>query len=172
PQLPLERGHISQGRRLGVMSMFVLFMFVVAGAVKLSSLSTLRVGSTRAPLLVLPLTTLPGVEDYPAFSPDGSQVAYSWVGPGASSPGIYVKLIGPGTTLQITRSGLGADVYPAWSPDGKYLAFYRKSSSHSGYYLVSALGGPERLIATMPDGECFGLDWSLDSKYLVAGHGG
>jgi len=113
PQLPLERGHISQRRRLGVMSMFVLFVFVVAGAVKLSSLSTLRVGSTRAPLLVLPLTTLPGVEDYPAFSSDGSQVAYSWVGPEASSPGIYVKLIGPGTTLQITRSGLGADVYPA-----------------------------------------------------------
>src|SRR5260370_41537880 len=91
----------------------------------------------------------PGSEDYPAFSPDGNPIACTWVGEEGSSDGIYVKLIGPGPVLRLTAPATGTDSYPGWSPDGRYVAFYRKAPGRSGCYLVSGLGGPERLIAGM-----------------------
>jgi WD40 repeat protein len=52
-----------------------------------------------APVTV-PLTSYPGIEAQPSFSPDGSQVAFSWSGEKQDNFDIYVKLIGPGTQLR------------------------------------------------------------------------
>lgn len=129
-------------------------------------------GTLGSPPVAVPFTTLPGIEDYPAFSPDGNQVAYAWMGEQTTDQGIYVKLIGPGTVLRLTAPVKGAYSYPAWSPDGRYLAFYRSAPGHSGYYVVSALGGPERLILGIEAGFCGGLDWSPDGRELLMAHSG
>jgi Tol biopolymer transport system component/DNA-binding winged helix-turn-helix (wHTH) protein len=125
---------------------------------------------------VIPFTTYPGLEIMPAFSPDSQQIAYVRGEEGAAyvnlwkplhgRSSIYTKLIGAGTELRITR-GQGTDSYPAWSPDGQRIAFARRAPGASGYYVVSALGGAERLISASSEDPCAGLAWTPDAKALV-----
>ncbi len=120
-----------------------------------------------------PLTTFPGQESGVTFSPDGNQVAFVWDGENGDNEDIYVKLIGAGPPIQVTTSP-AADRSPAWSPDGRYIAFIRVSEGESGIFLVPALGGPERKIASIHQEDLdtwdwygSGLSWSPDSKSLA-----
>ena len=70
----------------------------------------------------VPLTSYPGTEDSPTFSPDGGRVAFHWCRDGDCD--IYVKLVGSETRQQLTTHP-GRDLYPAWSPDGSEIAFVR-----------------------------------------------
>jgi Tol biopolymer transport system component len=110
----------------------------------------------------------------PAFSSDGSRVAYHWTASLEAShnanddpSGIYVKQIGGGPPVRLTRGH--ADVYPAWSPDDRYIAFYR--GDEETILLVPSLGGPERRIAkanVVCDGSVLQrVFWTLDGKWLV-----
>jgi serine/threonine protein kinase len=117
--------------------------------------------------LVMPLTTYPGDETSPSFSPEGSQVAFSWrdAEPG-SAYHIYVKQIGPGNPVRLT-TGSSDDYQPKWSPDGKWIAFLRwQPGGGSDVYLIPALGGLERKLADST-GAC--LDWAPDSRWLIIG---
>jgi hypothetical protein len=131
-------------------------------------LSRGRVARTAQPPLVVPFTSLPGREDHPAFSPDGNQLAYTWAPSDGSKASIYVKLIGDGTVLRLTAPKAEDDSFPAWSHDGRHIAFCRESPEGSAYYVISALGGPERLVAR-ESGGCGGLNWLPDGEHLVAG---
>jgi len=102
--------------------------------------------SLAPPLKIVPFTSFPGRENHATFSPDGKQIAFVWSDEKGANPDIYVKLIGAGDPLRLTTDP-GADTHPAWSPDGRYIAFFRQSTESSGYYLIPALGGPERKIA-------------------------
>ena len=76
------------------------------------------------PLRAVPLTSYPGVEGPPTFSPDGNQVAFTWNGEKQENYDIYIKLIGVGPPLRLTTHP-DADGSPAWSPDGRHIAFLR-----------------------------------------------
>ncbi len=54
------------------------------------------------PLKALALTTFPGVESYPSFSPDGNHVAFTWNGPKQDNPDIYIQQVGSGAPLRLT----------------------------------------------------------------------
>jgi len=110
----------------------------------------------------------------PAFSSDGSRVAYHWTAsPEASHnanddpSGIYVKQIGGGPPVRLTRGY--TDIYPAWSPDDRYIAFYR--GGEETILLVPSIGGPERRIAkvdmAVDSSVMQGGFWTLDGKWLV-----
>ena len=98
------------------------------------------------------LTTLPGAELYPSFSPDGNHVAFTWTGPKQDNPDIYVQLIGSGSPLRLTTDPRN-DYNPVWSPDGRWIAFLRGESSgpfsqsKRELRLIPPLGGPERKLA-------------------------
>jgi Tol biopolymer transport system component/DNA-binding winged helix-turn-helix (wHTH) protein len=115
------------------------------------------------PMRVVPLTSFPGSERDPAFSPDGKQVAFVWDADTRKDVGVYVKLIGSEQPLRISQ-GSGSVCCPAWSSDGHYVAFQRCTGSR-GTFVVPALGGPERRLTEK--GACIGLTWSPDGKFLA-----
>jgi DNA-binding winged helix-turn-helix (wHTH) protein len=56
----------------------------------------------EAPLQVLPFSSFPGSERYPALSPDGNQVAFAWAGESGENWDIYLKQQDNDTPLRIT----------------------------------------------------------------------
>jgi serine/threonine protein kinase len=117
-------------------------------------------------LHAVPLTTYPGTQDWPSFSPDGNQLAFAWDGEKQDNFDIYVKGIGPEPPLRVTHDP-AADMAPAWSPDGKTIAFLRASRpGTSSVVLVSPLGGPERVVGEVIRFEPMnqGLGWSPDAN--------
>jgi serine/threonine protein kinase len=75
-----------------------------------------------AKLDITPFTTFVGEERAPAFSPDGTTLAFTWNQ--GSGPDLYVKLVGGADPLRLTTQGDVAD--PAWSPGGHEIAFLRR----------------------------------------------
>jgi Tol biopolymer transport system component len=87
------------------------------------------------PPRLAPLTTFPGWEGQPSFSPDGKQVAFSWNGPQEDNYDIYVMLVGTAMPVRLTTDPT-RDAYPAWSPDGRSLLFIQLEASGSGSKLL------------------------------------
>ncbi len=119
-------------------------------------------------LTIVPITSLPGIEQHATFSPDGTQVAFAWNGEVRSGFDIYVKLVEGGNALRLTDHP-GDDIMPAWSPDGKSIAFWRNNHDQSGIYLVAPLGGPDiKVFAGLPEWDYRSqLAWSRDGKWLA-----
>src|SRR5215475_13598874 len=128
-------------------------------------------GALYSPINVVPLTTYPGRESQPAFSPNGAQIAFVWSGERDDNQYIYVRMVDGGNSVRLTDNP-GDDVNPVWSPDGRTIAFYRSSPDGDGIFLVPALGGAERkLTATWANRFGFGshtwIHWSPDGKWMV-----
>jgi Tol biopolymer transport system component/predicted Ser/Thr protein kinase len=140
-----------------------LWALAIAGVVLLAvGLWFMRRASSPAPQQTLaPVTTYPGSEMYPSFSPDGKQVAFFWDGEKGAKPGIYVKLLGDVDALRLTT---GVDRYPAWAPDGKRIAFVR-GEPNGGIYTVSALGGAAHKLSSLAPTDQ--ISWSPDGKWLA-----
>ena len=51
---------------------------------------------------------------------------------------------------------------PTWSPDGRFIAFSRLLNGKSQVVMVSALGGPEQMVAPG-----YGGDWTPDGTSLI-----
>ena len=123
----------------------------------------------QAPLRAVPLTSDPGRERHPTFSPDGNQVAFAWDGETRDNTDIYVKLVAGGRPLRLTTNP-AVDSHPAWSPDDTQIAFLRRSETSGGIFLVPPIGGSERKLAESPHfgvGRSSGLSWSPDGKFLA-----
>jgi serine/threonine protein kinase/sugar lactone lactonase YvrE len=121
----------------------------------------------EAPLQAVPLTTYPGREEEPTFSPDGSHVAFTWDGENQDNPDIYVKAIGSEQPLRLT-SDPARDGSPAWSPNGTQIAFLReKPGGASEVRLVPPTGGPERRVGEVAAPAEYGLAWSPDGRQLA-----
>ncbi|MCW5978906.1 MAG: serine/threonine-protein kinase [Bryobacteraceae bacterium] len=123
--------------------------------------------SNTPPPRVSPITSFPGSKDFATFSPDGSQIAFAWNGnDGSRMRDIYVKVIGAGEPLRLTKSPED-DSLPAWSPDGRYIAFLRDLAAtgipQEAVFLIPALGGSERRIVDAGTG----VGWSPDGKTLA-----
>ena len=113
-----------------------------------------------------PLTSYPGPEGHPILSPDGRQVAFSWRGPEGDNMDVYLKLIGSETPLRLTDDS-AYDHQPAWSPDGSQIAFMRRGEEGCWIYLVAALGGPARKLASCGASIYGDLAWSPDGQWLA-----
>ncbi len=124
-----------------------------------------------AALRTSPLTSYAGLENYPAFSPDGQQVAFSWVGERQDNTDVYVKPIGSGAARRLTTDPAD-DIQPVWSPDGRSIAFIRtRWGATDEIRLVPAPGGPERLLGKIQTPQTdiprpF-LAWTPDGRGLI-----
>src|SRR5262245_19349165 len=129
-------------------------------------------GTARKPATAseeVPLTSYPGIEASPSFSPDGNQVAFSWNGEKQDNFDIYIKLIGSPTPVRLTTDP-AEDVSPAFSPDGRSIGFFRVSKERATFVVIPSIGGPERLVADIPV-QNSNLDpsfgWFPDGKWAV-----
>ena len=133
----------------------------------------------QANLTPVPLTALAGRATSPAFSPDGSRIAFAWNGdPRGGTEGfdLYVKAVGSETLLRLTQQG-SASISPAWSPDATQIAFYRMAGADTGIYVVPALGGSERKLrstrmpstnyAFIAEANVALVNWSPDGKWIA-----
>ena len=138
----------------------------VAGVLALAAAAAWLLRPQRADNLqmrVAPLTTLPGRESGPTFSPDGEQVAFSWDGD------IYVTIVGSSEIRRLTSDPAG-EFWPSWSPDGRQIAFLRRSSDdHFRIHIMSSLGGSDQRLSDLPVIGWYQLSWSPDGRYLAVG---
>ena len=126
-----------------------------------------RKNGPLGPITVVPLITNSGTDGRPAFSPDGSQIAFMWDGGEENQFDIYVKLIGDGgTPVRLTRSPGAEAGWPVWSPDGHRIAFVRCSDMSQAIFVVPSVGGTERKAAEQHS--CpISIDWSPDGKMIA-----
>jgi len=141
---------------------------VVAAACAARWLLNTRPQADDASLVAVPLTSYPGDEWFPSFSPDGNQVAFQWRRGAQDNFGIYVKLVGASEPLRLTNGPTGS-YCPAWSPDGRSIAFFRNvSDTRAGVFLISPIGGPPRKLTEiyLPYfGSC--VAWHPSGKWLI-----
>ena len=137
--------------------------------------------ASSTPLTPTPLTTYPGQETLPTFSPEGDRVAFAWEGPNRDNWDIYLRLIGEDTLIRLTDDP-AADTSPAWSPDGRRIAFVRNDDENAtkAVLVVPAIGGGRerailkrpltRYTRPYPDFREHGrlLAWHPDGVHLVA----
>jgi Tol biopolymer transport system component len=77
--------------------------------------------------------------EHPAWSPDGTKVAYQSNRSGHYE--IYTANPDGSGIVQLTKGG-GDNTEPSWSPDGKWIAFQRRTSkANSNIFVIGADGG-------------------------------
>ena len=106
------------------------------------------------------LTTAPGTETNPVFSPDGSTIAFT--GEYDGNVDLYTVPVQGGVPKRLTWHP-APDVVLGWSPDGKKILFASARQSYAGFlelFTIDATGGfPEKVplpwgweAAFSPDG--------------------
>ncbi len=125
------------------------------------------------PFRAIPLNSLPGVQRYPSFAPDGNYVTFTWTGPKQDNQDVYVQQIGSGSPFRLTTEPR-IDYNPVWSPDGRWIAFLRRQweAGTSELLLIPPLGGPEQKLADIRIDDTYFitppyLAWCPDSNCLV-----
>ena len=81
----------------------------------------------------------------PAWSPDGSRLAY--VSFETGKPVVYVHTVATGARKAVANFR-GSNSAPAWSPDGKTLAVTLTREGNSQVFLMNADGGNARRLTT------------------------
>jgi Tol biopolymer transport system component/predicted Ser/Thr protein kinase len=115
-QLPIQRRRWSRWLIPAVVfTVAVIALVFVIGVRWKSSGSALQTTLSQ-------VTFAEGVEEYPAWSPDGRNLLYA--GEVGKTRKIFRKDLGSGLDSQLTR-GDSDELQPTWSPDGKHVAFVR-----------------------------------------------
>lgn len=123
-----------------------------------------RSDAQLAKIEVVPLIGLRGYQATPAFSPDGTLVAFRQ-SDGGTDTGIYEAVVGGPKSIQLTNDS--GDCCPTWSPDGRQLAFVRYSGNSFSIFTIPALGGSERRLYHGSDHLGGGLSWSPDGNSIA-----
>jgi TolB protein len=110
------------------------------------------------------LTTDPAYDGSPAWSPDGSRIAFVSYRDGQGE--IYVMNADGSGQTRLTAAPKD-DVNPVWSPDGTRMAFTSFREDNNGeLYVINANGSGEQRLTVNPlsDGKPV---WSPDSRRIV-----
>jgi Tol biopolymer transport system component/DNA-binding winged helix-turn-helix (wHTH) protein len=142
----------------------LLAVIVLSGLIATAGFLIWNTRSTSRPieptvLRTVQVTNWPGVDLYPALSPDGNSIAYCSDHSGDFE--IYVKQLTPGAReIQITSDGQ-QNFQPAWSPDGSVIGYYSKN--RGGIWVVPSSGGNAKQLTD------FGSrpSWSPDGSSMV-----
>lgn len=98
---------------------------------------------------------------YPAISPDGREIAFSYRGD------IYKVDVNGGKAVQLTTNP-AYDFRPVWSPDGKFIAFAADRYGNFDVFVMRAEGGEPRRLTTHSASE-IPYAFTPDGKRVVFG---
>lgn len=151
-----------------------LTVVALAGFAAWRGMSNAKPGAVMPVRLINPtqVTTSIGVEEFPAWSPDGRTIAYAANSSGSAGGGnwdIWVAQVGGGSPINRTSDHAGIDQFPSWSPDGTQVAFWSDRDG-GGCYVMPALSGSARKVgaASPIDPGLNGLPTGSNSPALAA----
>ena len=148
---------------------------MVAGAIAMITIGALSFGawwwssgaqpvaSAQPYPILMRLTSDVDWTDYSAISLDGRILAYASDRSDEENLDIWVQPIPDGLPVRLTRHAAD-DVDPSFSADGSRIAF-QSSRLGGGIYVVSTLGGEERLLVK----QGFSPRFSPDGKWIAYG---
>jgi Tol biopolymer transport system component len=147
---------------------YISFIDLIGGADL--AIRDLATGTNRQLTNERPALKSKGSINFPTWSPDGKQIAYSWWDGKSQHLMAVAREGGKPRTLFDCKSGEGMKPYQ-WSPDGKQiLIFFRNQAREAQIVLVSAADGTIRILKTFkgnnvrpPQTMCF----SSDGRYIV-----
>ena len=115
--------------------------------------------SAETPLPALGVENSPLWLRYPAISPDGKTIAFSFRGH------IFTVPAAGGLAFPLT-AGPAHDSSPVWSPDGKLIAFASDRYGHYDVFLTSAQGGTARRLTTYST-DAVPTSFTPDGQYVL-----
>ena len=105
----------------------------------------------------------------PAFSPDGSLVAFESYNSMAPTPVWNICVAsadGSGSPTRLTDDAVNNDTYPCWSSDGSYIYFLRDYANGEVYRVLSnGSGSPDKL--TTEGSGLHGISLSPDGSKMI-----
>jgi Tol biopolymer transport system component len=108
---------------------------------------------------IIRLTTDPGYDDYPAWSPDGIRIAFT------RNRNLFIMNADGSNVVQRTFSGSCQG--PTWSPDGTKIAYSDYADGYSCIFTVSATGGSPFLLQSYAGGYFMDPAWSPDGTKIA-----
>jgi TolB protein len=111
------------------------------------------------------LTSDPGPDGSPSWSPDGSRIAF--VSRREDSNDIYL-MDSTGENLQRLTDSLSEERFPVWSPDGRWLAFGARQdvNTNEDIKAIHLESRQTRQLTSHPAGD-FWPAWSPDGRWLA-----
>jgi Tol biopolymer transport system component/C-terminal processing protease CtpA/Prc len=141
---------LSLGQRGRLVSLGFIAALTLGAVLAVQNTSTAEpLGPDNAPLWMR----------YPAISPDGKTIAFSFEGH------LFVVPSAGGLAQPLT-AGTAVDTSPVWSPDGKSIAFASDRYGNFDVFLISPEGGPARRLTTHSADET-PVDFTPDGQFVV-----
>lgn len=113
------------------------------------------------------LTNLENVDEgFPAWSPDGSQIAFTSRRDGNNE----IYLMDPyGYNLKRLTQNTSGDFAPTWSPDGKKIAFASDRDNATGVYSIYIMNTAASWVVRLTNtgGNDYSPDWSPDGNQII-----
>jgi Tol biopolymer transport system component len=106
------------------------------------------------------LTDLPGSQEEPSLSPDGTQ--FLFVAEDGGDLDIFLLRVGGQNAINLTSDFAGRDHHPAWSPDGQRIAF-SSDRDGGGVFVMGATGESPLRVSD----EGYHPSWSPDAQRVM-----
>ena len=108
------------------------------------------------------LTSTPGIDTAPSFSPDGSKIVFESDRSGTEQ--LYV-MNADGSDPRRLSFGGARYASPAWSPDGERIAFTRIAGDGLRIGVIAPSGSDERILTAGPQDE--GPSWAASGRDVL-----